>query len=319
MNVSFIVPAKDEEKFITECISSIKQQRSSNQSDSNHVIIVVDNQSKDRTANIAKNLGANVIHQPLSNAGTTRNTGANLATSDFLAFVDADCTLPSNWLERCLSHFEDPSVVAVGASQAYSGRKSPWIERIWTDIISPRTTQLWQTTDWLPAFNLMVRAEIFRTENGFDESLETCEDSDLTLRLANHGQLRLDHSIQVRHLGESRHLSEFFHREMWRSKGNFKSAMKRRNIIQEYKSTIIPTAYSLMMMTAILSSLIATFSVKIAVTGFLITIPIIIGLPLIIAAGKGRHEKLIAKSLAISIYLIARGIGPFVSATRVSR
>ena len=113
MNVSFIVPAKDEERFIAECISSIKKQRSSNESDSNHIITVVDNQSKDRTANIAKKLGVNVIHQPLSNAGTTRNTGANLATSHFLAFVDADCTLPANWLERCLSHFEDQSVVVV--------------------------------------------------------------------------------------------------------------------------------------------------------------------------------------------------------------
>ena len=319
MNVCFIVPARDEERFIADCLLSIKQQTTSGKPDTNYMITVVDNESKDGTADISSKLGAKVIHQPYANAGTTRNTGANLATSDFLAFVDADCTLPANWLERCLSHFENESVVAVGASQAYSGRTSPWIERIWTDIISPRATQPWQNADWLPAFNLMVKADIFRRENGFDESLETCEDSDLTLRLANHGELRLDHSIQVRHLGESRRPSEFFRREMWRSKGNFRSALKRRNLIQEFKSIVVPTAYSLLVMIAILSPLITAFSVKLAVASFLITTAITIGLPLVIAAGKGHHEKLIAKSIAIAIYLIARGIGPFVSTSRVSR
>src|SRR5580704_3687700 len=53
-------------------------------------LIVCDNNSTDRTAEIARAAGARVIFEPFNQIGRARNTGASIATGDWLIFVDAD-------------------------------------------------------------------------------------------------------------------------------------------------------------------------------------------------------------------------------------
>lgn len=319
MKICFVIPARNEEKFIGQCLTSINSQIVSNPEQIEVETIVVDCESTDQSKAIAMSHGAQVISNRVSNAATTRNAGAEFADGDFIAFVDADCILPPSWLERCLSHFANDQVVAAGASQAYSGPSAPWIEQVWTDIISPRCTEKWQAVNWLPAFNLMVRCREFGQIDGFDESLETCEDSDLTFRLAKLGTLRIDHSIQVRHLGESGTISEFIQREMWRSRGNFRSAMKRGEIRSEIKSLFAPTIYVALLFSAFVSPLISIFNLSVAIISFFLFSFLTIAIPTMIARNKGQHTRLISRSVAMAIYLFARGVGPFLKRRRVSR
>ena len=140
MSIDFIIPARNEEKFLADCLESIRNQVTPTQTPESTKVIVVDNESTDRTREIALAHNAIVLSTRRSNAATTRNTGANANSAEFVAFLDADCVLPERWLATCLEHFDSDSVVAVGASQAYSGPNAPWIERTWTDLISPRWT-----------------------------------------------------------------------------------------------------------------------------------------------------------------------------------
>ena len=101
MNISVIIPAFNEEKRISSCLKSI-----ANQTYKPMEIIVVDNNSTDKTAQIAKEFGARVIIEKQQGITYARNYGFDNAKGEILARTDADTLVPSNWLERINDHFE---------------------------------------------------------------------------------------------------------------------------------------------------------------------------------------------------------------------
>jgi glycosyltransferase involved in cell wall biosynthesis len=84
---SVIIPAYNSAATLARAIESVRAQTWSA-----HEIIVVDDGSSDDTANVAESFGDTVrlIRQPNSGVAAARNTGARLATGDWLAFLDAD-------------------------------------------------------------------------------------------------------------------------------------------------------------------------------------------------------------------------------------
>jgi len=93
MKYSFIIPAYNEEDYISNCIKSIK-----NQTLKDFEIIVVDNGCTDKTSDIVKKLGCRVVKEPKRSLSLARNKGARVSRGDFLCFVDADGILSKNWL-----------------------------------------------------------------------------------------------------------------------------------------------------------------------------------------------------------------------------
>src|SRR6476661_7345717 len=101
--VSFIIPALNEEKHIGVCLESIHRLQMPPEI-SGMEIIVVDNNSTDRTVKISREMGAQVVGVVPKNPSRARNAGAGAARGDWLAFVDADCELASDWIVACGSH-----------------------------------------------------------------------------------------------------------------------------------------------------------------------------------------------------------------------
>lgn len=67
-------------------------------------IVVVDNNSEDGTAEIALRAGADtVIHEPRQGTNIARETGWRASRGKIIAFLDADCVPPPDWL-RHISH-----------------------------------------------------------------------------------------------------------------------------------------------------------------------------------------------------------------------
>jgi len=96
--VSIIIPARNEEKNIEECIKSVKTQ-----SYRKIQIIVVDGGSTDNTVKIALENGAKVIREkPVRSPGNARNIGAKLASGEIVAFIDADNVIEKNYIKKAV-------------------------------------------------------------------------------------------------------------------------------------------------------------------------------------------------------------------------
>src|SRR5712664_4498201 len=91
MKISLVVPAFNEERLLPGSLSSV---RAAMQGFARFgwraELIVCDNNSTDRTAEIAKAAGAEVVFEPVNQISRARNAGAARAAGDWIFFVDAD-------------------------------------------------------------------------------------------------------------------------------------------------------------------------------------------------------------------------------------
>lgn len=92
--VSIIVPAYNEEKYLEECLVSIK-----NQAYSSIELVIVDDGSTDRTTEIAKKYADVFVTQKHQGPGIARNKGAGMAKGSILVFIDADMYLDKNYIK----------------------------------------------------------------------------------------------------------------------------------------------------------------------------------------------------------------------------
>jgi glycosyltransferase involved in cell wall biosynthesis len=316
-SVAFVIPARNEERYLRECLDSVFVQHIGD--GLTRKVIVVDNGSTDGTNRVATSCNVTVISLSACNPAKARNVGAMRAEADLIAFIDADCVLPNGWLENGIRILEDKTIVGYGSVQAIPPEEAPWVERIWVDSIAPIKHIDYELASWLPAFNLLVSSEDFASIAGFDENLETCEDSDFSLRLSVRGSLYKDHRFPVRHLGESHTMLQLLRREMWRSRGNLRSALKRGNTAKEVVSIFVPMFYAalLLVTVGIMFSLAWTGTLGFVV--LVVCLIAVLGIPTCIGFAKFGKRYLLRRSILLSIYLIGRGIGPFWNWQRVSR
>jgi len=95
--VTVIIRARNEESNIANCIRSVKKQ--TYPKDKLH-ILVVDNASTDRTAEIAKEEGAEVIYCDIVSRGAAARVGVQASRTALVAFLDADAEAPKDWLKK---------------------------------------------------------------------------------------------------------------------------------------------------------------------------------------------------------------------------
>lgn len=95
MKISVVVPAFNEEKLLPGTLRSIRAAAAAFDALGwAWEIVVCDNNSTDRTAEVARAGGATVVFEPVNQIGRARNTGAAGASGDWLIFVDADSQPP---------------------------------------------------------------------------------------------------------------------------------------------------------------------------------------------------------------------------------
>ncbi|MFA6362515.1 glycosyltransferase family 2 protein [Methanoregula sp.] len=108
--ISVIVPSFNEEENIAQCLVSLSHQTVDR---TGYEIIVVDGGSTDKTCEIARKYADMVFIQTSKKVGGARNDGAMASKGDIIATTDADCILPSDWIEQVRNAFADPAVVQV--------------------------------------------------------------------------------------------------------------------------------------------------------------------------------------------------------------
>src|SRR3989304_4870044 len=110
--ISVVIPAYNEERNLPKCLSSLR-----NQTFPHFEIIVVDNNSWDKTAEIARLFGARVVYETIQGMTPARERGFREAKGPIIARTDADTILTPNWLYQIYREFQkDPSLSAVTGS-----------------------------------------------------------------------------------------------------------------------------------------------------------------------------------------------------------
>ena len=173
MKVSIVVPAFNEEALLACSLAAIREAM--------HVfedaeLIVCDNNSTDRTAEIARAAGAKVVFEPVNQIARARNAGAAAASGEWLLFVDADSYPRVELLEEAR---------AAMASGCLAGGATVAVES------ADRTIRLWvaawnflsRRARWAAGSFIFCEAAAFRRLGGFSQDLFAGEEIDLFRRL----------------------------------------------------------------------------------------------------------------------------------------
>lgn len=192
-HISVVVPALNEEKYLEKNLMTLM-----NQSYKNFEIIVVDNNSTDHTAQIAKKYGAIVISCHEKGVGAARQAGFLKAKGTIIATTDADNLLPEDWLTTISQRFEkDKKMVAYGGLfRLYSGPFSARIAVKYLGYSAFQVDKLFSGKWSLIAQNMAVRKDAFLQVGGF-KKVQMGEDADLAQRLAAVGNVILDKNFLV--------------------------------------------------------------------------------------------------------------------------
>ncbi|MGF1655646.1 MAG: glycosyltransferase [Verrucomicrobiales bacterium] len=113
MDYSIIIPAFDEQVLIPKTLRHLREAMLA--LPGRGEIVVVDNNSNDRTAEIAHQEGARIIFEPHNQISKARNAGARAALGKYLIFLDADTLVPRSTLESALRSLRTNRVVGGGA------------------------------------------------------------------------------------------------------------------------------------------------------------------------------------------------------------
>lgn len=101
MLLSIVIPAYNEEKELPQCLQSVREAAAAcGLGPQEMEVVVCDNNSTDRTGEVARQAGARVVFEPLNQISRARNAGAAAAQGDWLLFVDADSRLAAANLRR---------------------------------------------------------------------------------------------------------------------------------------------------------------------------------------------------------------------------
>lgn len=123
MKISVIVPVYNAERCLKKCITSVTKQTYSNWE-----LILVDDGSKDRSADIIdmaekKDCRIVAIHQQNSGPGIARNRGIEIATGDYVVFLDSDDFIDEDYFELLVLRAQQRDVVFIDVEQiAQSGK-----------------------------------------------------------------------------------------------------------------------------------------------------------------------------------------------------
>lgn len=184
--ISFIVPCFNEEKYIGECIRSIK----SEVQNIPHEIIVVDNNCTDNTTFVATIEGATVVTETQKGVVFAKQKGYQTAKYDLIANIDADSRLCKGWVEIALKNISDPNVAVVTGPLIYDDVST--LMHIMTKLYYYIA---WFSNNYIGVFlqggNCLIKKEALDKVGGYDTSIAFYgEDTMTAKRLEPYGKIK---------------------------------------------------------------------------------------------------------------------------------
>jgi glycosyltransferase involved in cell wall biosynthesis len=177
MKVSVIVPAYNEERLLAGSLAATRDaMRAFGDAGWQSELIVCDNNSTDRTAEIARAAGATVVFESQNQIARARNAGAAQARGEWLFFIDADSYPTVELLSDSLTAIRN-NCLGGGATVAYETR----------DTTLRLSVGIWnllsRAARWAAGSFIFCEAQAFRELGGFSQEFYAGEEIDFSRRL----------------------------------------------------------------------------------------------------------------------------------------
>lgn len=178
MKISIIIPAFNEERLLGGTLGHVKTAGAAFTALGwESELIVCDNNSTDRTAEIARAAGATVVFEPVNQIARARNRGAQAVTGDWLLFIDADCQPSEALFADAAQAINSRRCVAVGCTVRLEDGYpvANFFTGFW-NFLSRRLRLM-------AGSFIFCEAAAFRKIGGFNNELFAGEELDLSKRL----------------------------------------------------------------------------------------------------------------------------------------
>jgi len=194
VKVSIVVPAYNEEKRIADTLNCLKKQTYPDIE-----LIVVNNNSQDKTGMIAKQYCEAVFLEKTPGYISAVNRGAKEATGTLITFCDADTLYPANWIQNVVNTFNKnkKAVVVYGTADTYD---SNWFSNKMNGFFYTQFLRLSRLfgLDNTSGFNFVMKRDAFLKVGGYDPQFKKMSpDIELGKRLKSIGKVVFNPRIKV--------------------------------------------------------------------------------------------------------------------------
>jgi glycosyltransferase involved in cell wall biosynthesis len=312
MKVSFIIPHKGRLEMLKETIVSILNlDYDQNQIE---IIVVSQNETLPISQLVENNFNNQITVALVDEKGTiskSRNIGAAKAKGEYLAFLDADIDLSTNWLVVMLEEMNRDKQRKIVSAYQVCADDAPELEKLRTELSNAEVDM---NVKFLPGRNLFLHKDTFQEVDGFPEHLVTCEDYFFTDKVDELGDLFYTSKANYVHLGEDKEWDQLFHKEIWRGQSNLKSLSGRNVPLREYPSLLVPLWIFFFAITTSISVLLGNIAMSFSSVLF-------IALPIFLYSQRLSRmaKRKIKFGIIVKFYLVyfaARAIGTVVGLTK---
>jgi cellulose synthase/poly-beta-1,6-N-acetylglucosamine synthase-like glycosyltransferase len=188
-----LIPSYNEEKVIVRTIRSVL-----NSDYENLRVIVIDDGSKDRTAEVARDAYAaeiraghvEVLEKPNGGKAAALNFALDRVDEDIYVGIDADTVIAADAISKLIPHFEDPTIGAVAGNAKVGNRVNLWtrwqaLEYITSQNFERRALDLFHVVTVVPGAIGAWRTEAVKRSGCYPVNT-VAEDADLTMSLLEH-------------------------------------------------------------------------------------------------------------------------------------
>ena len=182
-NVSVIITTYKRANLVSHAIESVLAQTYTD-----YEIIVVNDGSPDNTKEVLDQFGDKItaIHQENQGVSAARNAGIKSAQGQYIAFLDDDDLWVQNKLEKQVACLESNPNIGLVYSDMFCFNENGVFPDTWEKANpTPPVQQSWILflRNFIPTPSVVVRRDCLDKVGLFDETLTTCEDYDLWLRI----------------------------------------------------------------------------------------------------------------------------------------
>lgn len=194
--LSFVIPAYNEEALIGACLESVLAEVKRSGIDAE--VVVVNNASVDRTGEIARGFaGVKVVDEPKKGLVNARHAGFENSTGPLVANIDSDTLVPEGWLTTVIREFSaNPKLVCLSGPYVYYDM-SLWnrflirLFYVLTWLIYVLNHYVLRVGSVVQGGNFVFRRDAWLKAGGFDTSIAFFgEDTDVAVRLSKVGKVK---------------------------------------------------------------------------------------------------------------------------------